>query len=138
MKSINKVILIGALGKDPDVRATASGLAVASFSLATSRKQKDKTDVTQWHNCVAFGKTAELVESYLKKGSKLYLEGELQYQEYEKDGIKRVSTKIVINDMSFLSDSGNPSSGKQKAHCSDSPGEAMHGLYEDLDDSIPF
>ena len=121
MKSVNKVTLIGAVGKDPELRYTHSGMAVANFSIATSKKNKEKQDVTQWHNVVAFQKTAELVEQYVKKGSKLYIEGELQYQEYEKDGERRFATKIVVNDMSFLSDSGNHSAnqGTQKASGND-------------------
>lgn len=140
MKSVNKVTLIGAVGKDPEIRYTQAGMAIANFSLATSKKNKEKEDVTQWHNIVAFQKTAELVEQYVKKGSKLYIEGEIQYQQYDKDGETRWITKIVINDMSFLSDGGNHAStqGKQTAsgkNTSRAPAPAA----EEFDDSdIPF
>lgn len=143
MKSVNKVTLLGAVGKDPETRYTASGMAVASFSLATSTKQKDKDEITMWHNCVAFGKLAEIVSQYIAKGAKLYLEGTIQYQEYEKDGEKRLTTKIVVNDISMLSPaSGNgnqtANQGTQRASGSGTsrakapPAEAFD------DDSIPF
>lgn len=103
MRSVNKITLLGNVGRDPETRFMDSGLAVVNFSLATSRKPKDKPEVTQWHNLVAFGKTGELISQYVSKGSKLYVEGEVQYSEYEKDGIKRYATKIVVNDVSFLS-----------------------------------
>lgn len=70
MKCLNKVALIGAVGQEPDIRFTASGMAVASFSLATSTKQKDKDEVTQWHSCVAFGKLAEIIQQYVTKGAR--------------------------------------------------------------------
>jgi len=137
MKSVNKVTLIGAVGKDPEVRYTQAGMAIANFSLATSKKNKEKSDVTQWHNIVAFQKTAELIQQYVKKGSKLYIEGEIQYQEYDKDGEKRYTTKIVANDLSFLSDSGNHSANRDKQKGVDnSKTPALVDALED--DSIPF
>ncbi len=140
MKSVNKVTLIGAVGRDPEIRYTAAGMAIASFSLATSKKNKEKEEVTQWHNLVAFQKTAELVEQYVKKGSKLYIEGEIQYQEYEKDGIKKIATKIVINDMSFLSDGGNHASTQDKQTASGrNTSRQTAAPAQDFDDSeIPF
>ena len=144
MKSINKVTLIGAVGQDPETRFTAAGLAVASFSLATSEKRKDKDEVTQWHNCVAFGKLAEIVQQYIVKGSKLYVEGTIQYQTYEKDGEKRMATKIVVNDISMLSPangSGNQSStqGRQTASGSGTSRAKAPAPVNDFDDdSIPF
>jgi single-strand DNA-binding protein len=140
MKSVNKVTLIGAVGKDPELRYTQAGMAIANFSLATSKKNKEKQEVTQWHNVVAFQKTAELVEQYVKKGSKLYIEGELHYQEYEKDGERRFATKIVVNDMSFLSDGGNHASnqGTQKAS-GNGKKAAPAPVSEELEGSdIPF
>ncbi len=121
MKSVNKVILIGLVGRDPDVKKTKNNLRIATFTLATTKKNKEKENVVQWHTLVAFGKTAELIELYVKKGSKLYVEGELQYQEYEKDGLKRLYTKVAINEMSFLSDIHSPCAldNKQKAEHSD-------------------
>ena len=80
MKSVNRVTLLGAVGKDPEVRYTAAQLCIASFSLATSEKRKDKEEVTQWHNCVAFGKLGEIVQQYITKGTKLYIDGTISYQ----------------------------------------------------------
>lgn len=101
---INKIILVGNVGKDPEIRSTQSGSEIASFSLATSESYKDKNGekqtITQWHNVSVFGKTVNIIKSYVKKGSKLYLEGSIKYDEYEKDGEKRYSTKIVINNFS--------------------------------------
>jgi single-strand DNA-binding protein len=119
-------------------------MAIASFSLATSTKQKDKDEVTQWHNCVAFGKLAEIVQQYVVKGSKLYVEGTIQYQTYEKDGEKRMATKIVVNDVSMLSQangSGNQSSsqGRQTASGSGTSRAKAPAPAQDFDDSeIPF
>jgi len=141
MKSINKVILVGAVGQDPEVRFTAAGLCVASFSLATSEKRKDKEQITQWHNCVAFGKLGEIVQQYIVKGSKLYLEGTISYQQYEKEGEKRYATKIIVNDVSMLSSNVNPDSksqnSSQKAHAKAAPASA-ESAQEFHDDDIPF
>ena len=140
MKSINRVTLIGAVGQDPETRFTASGMAVASFSLATSTKQKDKEEVTMWHNCVAFGKLAEIVSQYVTKGSKLYLDGAIQYQTYEKDGETRYATKIVVNDLSMLSQAqGSAQHGEQKARAAGTTrAKASPPQQEFEDDSIPF
>lgn len=106
-KSINKVTLIGNLGKDPEVRYTSGGVAVASFSLATNERWKDQEgnfqERTQWHNIVAWSNLAEICGNYLKKGSKIYLEGRLQYRTYDdKNGIKRYVTEVVMNDLVML------------------------------------
>lgn len=105
--SINKVILIGTLGRDPEMRFLPNGNAVASMSLATDEGYKDKNtgqqvDKTEWHRVEAFGRLAEIMGEYLKKGSKVYIEGKLRTDEYEKDGIKRYSTKIIANDLTML------------------------------------
>ena len=114
--SINKVIIIGTLGKDPEMRYLPNGNAVVSMSLATDEGYKDKNtgqqvDKTEWHKVEAFGRLAEIIGEYLKKGSKCYVEGKLKTDEYEKDGIKRYSTKIVANEMTMLDakQDGNPS-----------------------------
>jgi single-strand DNA-binding protein len=142
MKSINRVTLIGAVGQDPETRFSAAGMAIASFSLATSEKRKDKEEVTQWHSCVAFGKLAEIVQQYVTKGSKLYLDGAIQYQTYEKDGEKRYATKIVVNDISMLSPASGSApqsqSGAQKANSKARPANASQAPQEFEDDSIPF
>jgi len=106
-RSVNRVTLIGTLGRDPEVRALANGAMVVSISLATDESYNDKTtgqkvERTEWHRITAFGKLAEICAQYLKKGSKVYFEGKLRTNEYEKDGIKRYSTEIVANDMVML------------------------------------
>src|SRR5690554_263767 len=101
-RGINKVILIGNLGSDPDTRYMPNGTAVANVSLATSDSWKDKDtgqlqERTEWHRVVFFGKLAEIVGQYLRKGSKIYVEGRLQTREWEKDGIKRYTTEVVVD-----------------------------------------
>ena len=104
--SVNKAIIIGNLGKDPEVRQTGNGNAVANFSIATSEKFTDKggqkQERTEWHRIVTFGKTAELCGKYLGKGSSVFVEGRIQTREYEKDGVKRYSTEIVADNVRFL------------------------------------
>ena len=107
-RGINKVILIGNLGNDPDIRYSAAGKAVANISLATSETWKDKDtgeqqEKTEWHRCVAFGRTAEIIGEYLKKGSQVYIEGKLQTRKWtDKEGVERYTTEIVINEMQML------------------------------------
>jgi len=139
MKSINRVTLLGAVGQDPETRFTAAGMAVASFSFATSEKRKDKEEVTQWHSCVCFGKLAEIVQQYVTKGAKLYLDGTIQYQTYDKDGEKRYATKIVVNDLSMLSSpQGSAQNGEQKARSTARPASAKPAQEEFQDSDIPF
>ena len=101
---MNRVFLIGNLTNDPQSSVTATGVNVCRFSLATDRrKSKDGQSITDFHNIVTFGKTAETCGRYLAKGRKVCVVGELQYSQYEKDGQKRTSTAIVANDVEFLS-----------------------------------
>lgn len=103
--SVNKVILLGNLGRDPELRYTQSGKAVANFSMATSVKKKDGTEETEWHKVTAWEKLAELVSRLCVKGTKVYVEGSLKTREYEdKQGNRRWSTEIVAREMVFLSD----------------------------------
>ena len=106
MSTVNKVIIIGRLGKDPEVRHLENGNIVANFSAATSEKYKNKSgesvENTEWHNVVMWGKTAEIADKYLKKGDLVYIEGKLQTKSWEKDGITRYSTEIVCNQMTML------------------------------------
>jgi single-strand DNA-binding protein len=121
MASVNKVILIGNLGRDPELRYTQNGQAVANFTLATnerfSTKDGDKQERTEWHRIVAWGRTGELCAQYLSKGRSVYLEGRLQTREWEdKEGQKRKTTEIVATTVQFLGGrgeggSGGPSSG---------------------------
>ena len=110
-KSVNKAILIGNLGKDPELRYTNSGVAVATFSLATNESWRDPDgnlqERTQWHSIVAWRKLAEICGEYLKKGSKVYIEGKLQYRSYDdKNGVKRSVTEIVADGMVMLDSKG--------------------------------
>lgn len=109
MKSVNRVTLLGNVGRDPEVKVLTGGNAVAEFSLATSRggyTGKDGKEVpqkTQWHRIKAFGAITSSIEKYVKKGSTLYVEGRIEYSEYEKNGEKRQSTEIILEDMSLIS-----------------------------------
>jgi single-strand DNA-binding protein len=111
-KSVNKVILIGNLGKDPEVKYTSGGMPVAKFSIATNERFKDKEgqwqDRTEWHNVVAFQRLAEIVGEYLKKGGKCYIEGSLRTSSWDdkESGQKRYKTEIVANDLVLLSGRG--------------------------------
>ena len=135
-KGINKVILIGNLGKDPGVRYMPNGQAVANVTIATSESWKDKTtgeqkEVTEWHRVVFFRRLAEVVGEYLKKGSKVYVEGRLQTEKWQdKDGQDRYTTKIIANEMRML-DGRNQSTSKDNAARDD-------GSQPDFDDAIPF
>lgn len=111
--SVNKVILLGRLGKDPETRVLDNGSKVCNFSLATSENYKDKDgnkkESAEWHNIVMWGKTAEFADKYLKKGSQVYLEGKKQTRSWEKDGNKMYTVDIVCHTMQFVS-GGNDSS----------------------------
>lgn len=126
-KSVNKVILIGNLGKDPEVKYTPSGVPVAKFSLATNERYKDKSgewqDRTEWHNLVAWQRHAEIIGEYVKKGSKIYIEGRLQTSSWEdkQSGEKKYRTEVVIQDLVLLSGRGD-SEGEGRSR-----GAAMSG-----------
>lgn len=108
-KSVNKVILLGNVGKDPEIRTTANSTIVANFALATSDRFQDAQgnwqDRTEWHNLVAFKRTAEIVRDYVKKGTKLYIEGKIQTRSWDdkETGVKKYRTEIIVNDLSLLS-----------------------------------
>lgn len=107
-KGVNKVILLGNVGKDPEIRATPSGMVIAQLTLATADRQKDQSgnwvDKTEWHNLVCFGRTAEIVRDYVKKGKQLYIEGKLQTRSWDdkETNQKKYRTEIIVNDMSLL------------------------------------
>ncbi|MDP6977870.1 MAG: single-stranded DNA-binding protein [Myxococcota bacterium] len=116
MAGVNKAILVGNLGRDPELRYTASGQAVANFSLATGESYTDKSgervERTEWHRIVVWGKTAELCSQYLSKGRSVYIEGRLQTREWEdKEGVKRQTTEIVANTVQFLGGRGEGGAG---------------------------
>ena len=108
-KSVNKVILLGNVGKDPEIRSTPGGAIVANFSLATSDRFQDAQgnwqDRTEWHNLVAFKRTAEIIRDYVKKGAKLYVEGRIQTRSWDdkESGAKKYKTEIIVFDLSLLS-----------------------------------
>lgn len=103
MASVNKVILVGNLGRDPEVRYLPSGVAIANVALATSYKPKDKPEVTEWHRVSFFDRLAEIVGQYLAKGASIYVEGRLQTRKYtDKDGVERYATEIVAEHMQML------------------------------------
>lgn len=119
-KGVNRVIIIGNLGADPEGRVTAHQTAICNFTVATSESWKDKQtgqqqERVEWHKCTAFGKLAEICNEYLRKGSKVFLEGSLRTDAYEKDGEKRYATKIIVNEMQML-DSRNDSTGQAAPH----------------------
>jgi single-strand DNA-binding protein len=120
-RGINKVILIGNLGADPEVRYTQNSTAIANLSIATSETWKDKQtgeprEQTEWHRCVAYRRLAEIAGEYLKKGSKVYVEGRLQTRKWTgQDNVERYTTEVVINEMQMLDSRGGPQGGPQGA-----------------------
>lgn len=157
-RGVNKVILVGNLGNDPEVRYMPNGNAVANVSLATSETWKDKTsgeqqEKTEWHRVVFFNRLAEIVEQYVKKGSKLYIEGRLQTRSWEQDGVKRYTTEIVANEMQMLDSRGSMGAGdnsfnqdrpssaapaRSGSGSSPSPQQAAPANFDNFDDDIPF
>ena len=127
MSSVNKVILIGNLGRDPELRYTQTGQAVANFSLATtdrfSTKDGEKQERTEWHRIVAWGRTAENCAQYLSKGRSVYVEGRLQTNEWEdKEGQKKRTTEIVAQTVQFLGGRGGDGSGTGRGGGGGAPG----------------
>lgn len=134
MSGINKVILIGNLGKDPDIRYFQSGDGVANFSLATSKKWKDKEsgeqkEQTEWHNIAAFRGLVKVCKDYLHKGDKVYIEGHLKTDKYEKDGVTHYTTRIIVDELQMLG--GKPN--QDKAYENAAPDDR-----KSFDDDIPF
>src|SRR5215469_10567970 len=127
-RGVNKVILLGNVGKDPEIRSTPGGTIVASFSLATADRQKDQQgnwhDKTEWHNLVAFSRTAEIVRDYVKKGSQLFVEGKIQTRSWDdkESGQKKFRTEILVNEMSLLGGRGAEGGGGNYERSSGSSG----------------
>ena len=157
MASLNKVQLIGHVGRDPEIRYLPSGQAVANFSIATTSKRKNKQtgetiEDTQWHRLTAFERLAEIVGEYVKKGSALYVEGRLKYGEFEKDGVKHHTTDIVVQELQMLGsrpDAGAPTAARRPAATAPgqqrpaprpaAPAPAGGGSgFDDMDEEIPF
>ena len=160
MASVNKVIIVGNLGRDPEVRYTASGDPIANIAVATSFKSKDRNtgeqkEQTEWHRISFFGKLAEIVGQYLRKGSSVYIEGRLQTRKYtDKDGVEKYATDIRVDQMQMLGSRqgmGSPSSdeddggGQRRAAPASRPAPAAakpaskpSSGFDDMDDDIPF
>ncbi|GIS51559.1 MAG: single-stranded DNA-binding protein [Gammaproteobacteria bacterium] len=116
-RGVNKVILVGNLGRDPETRYTQNGSAVTQFSIATSDSWRDKStgeqqDRTEWHNIVCFARLAEIAGEYLKKGSKVYIEGSLRTSNWEQDGQKRYRTEVMARELQMLDSRANGGGGK--------------------------
>ena len=141
---INKVILVGNLGQDPEVKYTAGGAAVTTLSLATSESWKDKDtgsdqERTEWHRVVLWRRLAEIAGEYLKKGSKVYIEGQLQTRKWEQDGQTRYTTEVIGRDMQFL-DSRSSSSSDASSYEDTHQDMGSQNLPDSgiTDDDIPF
>lgn len=144
MASINKAIIVGNVGKDPEIRHMPNGEAVANFSIATSDSWKDKSGVkqerTEWHNIVAYRKLAEIIDQYVKSGMPLYIEGKLQTRKWEKDGITRYSTEIIADEMQMLgtraqdNDVGHTKPQSQQNNAPKAQGDS----FDDMKSDLPF
>ena len=159
-RGVNKVILLGNVGKDPEIRTTQGGMNVASFSLATAERTKDQTgnwtDKTEWHNLVAFGRTAEIVRDYVKKGTQLYVEGKIQTRSWDdkESGQKKYRTEIIVNEMNLLGGRGEgagegrgssgsyerPAAGGYSSRGSSAPSAPANDYADQgiTDEDIPF
>jgi single-strand DNA-binding protein len=149
-KSVNKVILLGNLGKDPEVKYTPAGMPIAKFSIATNERFKDKDgqwqDRTEWHNIVAFQRLAEIVGEYVKKGGKVYIEGSLRTSSWDdkETGQKKYKTEIIANDLVLLSGRGEGGGGGDHSKSSGnnfdqrSPEPEHAGSTPISDEDIPF
>jgi len=150
MASLNKVILIGNLGRDPEIRYTQSGEPIANFSLATSESWNDKSgqkqERTEWHRVEVFGKTAQIVRDYLTKGRQVYLEGQIRYEEWtDKDGNKRNTTRIRVSGpgsrLVLLGGRGEGAGSRPSGGGSSAPPEGGGGPEDDFqasDEDVPF
>ncbi len=150
-KSVNKVFLLGNVGKDPEIRSTGGGTMVANFSLATSDRFQDQQgnwqERTEWHNLVAFKRTAEIVRDYVKKGSKLYIEGKIQTRSWDdkETGAKKYRTEIIVNDLSLLSGREDGGGYSRSSNASSNMDQRPPAGIDDVaqsaeisDDDIPF
>lgn len=146
-RGVNKVILIGNVGQDPEVRYTPNGTAVANISLATSESWKDKNtgeakERTEWHRISFFNRLAEIVSDYVRKGSKIYVEGQLRTRSWEQDGITRYATEIVASEMQMLDGkpAGQQAPSQESQARKQAPKKAPQQAPADdfLDDDLPF
>ncbi len=144
MAGINKAIIIGRLGRDPEMRYTPDGTAVANFSVATSEEWKDKNtgekkERTEWHRVVAWRRLGEICGEYLSKGRQVYVEGRLQTRSWEQEGVTRYSTEIVATDIQFLgSRNDTPGGGQPSRNQPADQGYPEPPMADTQDDDIPF
>ncbi len=146
MAGVNKVIILGNLGADPELRSSPSGVTSCRLSIATSMNWTDKgsgekKEKTEWHRVVFFGRSAEVIDQYLKKGQQLYIEGRLQTSKYEKDGIERFSTDIIGESFNFISGSGSSNQGNNEFSDDmnqDKNNTSQSSNSDDFEDDIPF
>ena len=150
MASVNKVIVVGNLGKDPETRFMPDGKAVCNFSVATTDTWKDKAtgekkEATEWHRISSFGRLAEICGEYLKKGSQVYVEGKLRTRKWQdKEGQDRYTTEIIADAMQMLGSrggmgSGEPREAREPSAAGESrPAKKPAGEFQDMDDDIPF
>ena len=148
-RGINKVILVGNVGQDPETRYMPNGNAVTNISLATSETWKDKNtgeqqERTEWHRVTFYQRLAEIVAEYVKKGSKLYVEGRLQTRSWEQDGVKRYATDIIASEMQMLdsrggsADSYSSGAGATPPQKNTTPTQEAPADMDSFDDDIPF
>jgi single-strand DNA-binding protein len=154
-KGVNKVILVGNVGGDPESKAMPSGNMVTNITVATSESWKDKQtgqqqERTEWHRVVFFNKLAEIVAQYVKKGSKLYIEGQLRTRNWEQDGVKRYTTEIVASEMQMLDSKGGDQQAPQQQRQPQQQGQQQQarqamqqsqqsgGFDDGFDDDLPF
>lgn len=143
MASVNKAIIIGNLGRDPEMRYLPNGNPVTNVAIATSQKGKDGTEHTQWHRCVAYEKLAEIIGQYAKKGQPIYVEGSIRYGKFtNKDGVEQHTTDIIINQVQLLGsrqdgDQRQPQHPAQRQAPRQAPQQPAGG-FDDMDGDIPF
>ena len=132
MSSVNKAIILGRVGRDPDIRTTPNGIKVVNFSVATSRKVKGE-EQTQWHRVTMYDKLAEIAAQYLRKGSLVYVEGEIKYSKFtNKDGVEQNTTEIIANQMQMVG--GRPQTEEAQQH----PKEEPQQSFPEDDSDVPF
>lgn len=145
--SLNTAIILGNVGREPEIRTTTNGSKVANLTVATSRKWKDKATgeqkkLTQWHRVTVWGSSVDFIEGYVKKGSLVLVQGELQTREYEKDGKKQYSTEIVVqgpgSDLKLIDSKSGDSAPAATPARSNQEMDQPHRGHDDMDDEIPF
>ena len=149
MAGVNKVIILGRLGADPELRSSPSGVTTCNLSIATSinwtdKNSGDKKEKTEWHRVVFFGRPAEVIDQYMKKGQQLYVEGRIETNKYEKDGIERFSTNIIGESFNFISGGSAQINDSTQNEFNQTPSQnenmssESNSKKDDFDDDIPF